>query len=140
MPIDEAIDDSRQNEDLIPPDTRRHRRLFNSRIQADGGLSDSDDEGEGGCRDHAHHRDRDSDRRSHSSEVKSKQVRHRCVYPEFGTSGAAGSTYGAGPSGHINVVHPISSRHLTVEAVLRRLLKADLRLSNLNHPSLMALH
>jgi len=47
------------------------------------------------------------------------------------SSGAAGSTHGAGPSGRTNAVRPILSGHL------RRLLKADLRLSN--HPLLSAL-
>ncbi|OJA18800.1 hypothetical protein AZE42_00840 [Rhizopogon vesiculosus] len=116
MPIDEAMDDSRQDEDLIPPDTRRHRRLLDSRIQADGELSDSDDEGEGGRRDHAHHRDRDSEPRSHSSEVESAAGRRFGIGVGILSSGAAGSTHGAGPSGHTTVVRPVLSGHLPMEA------------------------
>lgn len=57
MPIDEVMDDMNEDEDLISPDDRRHMRLLDSRRQADGELSDSDDEGEGGRRDHASHRE-----------------------------------------------------------------------------------
>lgn len=57
MPIDEMIDDPNQDEDLIPPNERRPMRLLDSRIQNDGELSDSDDEGEGGRRNHASHRE-----------------------------------------------------------------------------------
>ena len=85
---------------MIPPDTRRHRRLLDSRIQADGELSDSDDEGEGDVKDHAHHRDRDSEPRSHSSEVESAAGRRFGIGVGILSSGAAGSTHGAGPSGH----------------------------------------
>ena len=120
MPIDEAMDDSRQEEDSIPPHTRRHRRHLDSRLQADGQLSDSDDEGESGRRDHAHHRDRDSEARSHSSEVESAAGKSFGVGVGILGSGAAGLTHGAGPSGHTNVDRPILSGHL------RRLLKADL--------------
>jgi len=116
MPIDEAMDDLGQDEDLIPPDTRRHRRLLDSRIQADGELSDSDDEGEGGRRDHAHHRDRDSEPRSHSSEAESAAGRRFGIGVGILSSGAAGSTHGAGPSGHTNVVRPVLSGQLTMEA------------------------
>lgn len=55
-PHDEDLDDSSKDADLIPPDSRRHTRLLDSRTQADGELSDSDDEGEGGRRDHADHK------------------------------------------------------------------------------------
>ena len=130
MPIDEAMDDSRQDEDLIPADTRRHSRLLDSRIQADGELSDSDDEGESGRRDHAHHQVRDSEPRSHSSEVESATGRQCGIGVGILSSGAAGSAHGARPSRHTNAVRPILSGYL------RRLLKADLRLSN--HPLLMA--
>jgi histone deacetylase 1/2 len=116
MPIDEAMDDPQQNEDLIPSDTRRHRRLLDSRIQADGELSDSDDEGEGGRRDHTHHRDRGSEPRSHSSEVESAAGRRFGIGVGILSSGAAGSTHGAGPSGHNTVVRPVLSGHLTTEA------------------------
>ena len=103
---------------------------MDSRIQADGELSDSDDEGEGGRGDHPHHQDRDSEPRSHVSEVGSAAGRRFGIGVGILCSGAAGSTHGAGPNRHTNVV-PMLSGHL------RRLLKADLRLSD--HPFLMAL-
>jgi len=60
MPIDAAIEDPNEDEDLIDPNDRRPMRLLDSRRQADGELSDSDDEGEGGRRDHATYRDGES--------------------------------------------------------------------------------
>lgn len=100
MPIDAALDDPNADEDLIPPDERRPMRLLDSRRQADGELSDSDDEGEGGRRDHAKFRESDSVEGSGSH--------------KFGigggilTSGAA-STHGAGPSGHTTVARMLSA-------------------------------
>ncbi|KAL1681410.1 hypothetical protein EV122DRAFT_260747 [Schizophyllum commune] len=55
-PHDEDLADSSKDADLIPPDERRHTRLLDTRTQNDGELSDSDDEGEGGRRDHADHK------------------------------------------------------------------------------------
>jgi len=81
-------------------------------IQADGELSDSDDEGVGARRDHAHHRDRDSEPKSHSSEVERAERRRFGIDVGVLSSGAAGSTPGAGPSGHTNVVCPTLSGHL----------------------------
>lgn len=57
MPIDEEMDDPNADEELLPPDVRRPRTMLDSRRQADGELSDSDDEGEGERRDHASHRE-----------------------------------------------------------------------------------
>ena len=57
MAIDDALEDPNQDEDFMDPDDRRPMRLLDSRRQADGELSDSDDEGEGGRRDHASHRE-----------------------------------------------------------------------------------
>ena len=54
------MEDPNEDEDLIPPDVRRPQRLLDSRRQADGELSDSDDEGEDDRRNHASHRDKDS--------------------------------------------------------------------------------
>lgn len=54
------LEDPNADEDLIPPDERRPQRLLDSRIQADGELSDSDDEGDGGRKNHASHKERDS--------------------------------------------------------------------------------
>jgi histone deacetylase 1/2 len=52
-PMDDLMDDLNADEDMISQDERRPRRLLDSRRQADGELSDSDDEGEGGRRNHA---------------------------------------------------------------------------------------
>jgi hypothetical protein len=53
LPIDELMDDMNADEDLISPDERRPQRILDARRQAEGELSDSDDEGEGGRRNHA---------------------------------------------------------------------------------------
>ena len=45
---------------MIPANERRPQRLLDSRRQADGELSDSDDEGEDDRRNHASHKDPDS--------------------------------------------------------------------------------
>ncbi|KAG6381404.1 histone deacetylase complex, catalytic component RPD3 [Boletus reticuloceps] len=101
-PVDDLMDDMNQDEDLIPPDSRRHRRLLDSRVQADGELSDSEDEGEGGRRDYANHKDRGRESRSRSSETESGEMRR------FGIGGgilsAGASTHGAGPSGHTTLI------------------------------------
>ncbi|KZT06360.1 histone deacetylase [Laetiporus sulphureus 93-53] len=60
MPIDEMVEDLNEDEDMISQDERRPQKMLDSRRQADGELSDSDDEGEGGRRDHANHRESDS--------------------------------------------------------------------------------
>lgn len=54
------MDDLNEDDDLIPPDERRHTRLLDPRRQADGELSDSDDEGEDDRRNVQSHRDPDS--------------------------------------------------------------------------------
>lgn len=59
MPVDDIVEDD-PDEDMADPNDRRPMRLLDSRRQAEGELSDSDDEGEGGRRDHASHKDRDS--------------------------------------------------------------------------------
>ncbi|KAF7319991.1 Histone deacetylase [Mycena kentingensis (nom. inval.)] len=101
LPIDMALDDPNEDEDLIPPDTRRHRRLLDSRRQADGELSDSDDEGEGGRRDHADHRKPDS-----------TGVSTPTAGRKFGIMGAAsvgGGAAGAGPSAHTTVARVLEA-------------------------------
>jgi histone deacetylase 1/2 len=57
--MDAQVEDPNEDEDLISPDVRRPQRLLDSRRQADGELSDSDDEGEDDRRNHASHRDND---------------------------------------------------------------------------------
>lgn len=88
-PLDAQMDDPNEDEDLIPPDVRRPRRLLDSRRQADGELSDSDDEGEDDRRNHQSHREPDVTRR-------------------FGTTTGimqTGSTHGIGPT----ITLPMSS-------------------------------
>ena len=60
LPIDDVMEDLNKDEDNDDPDERRPIRLLDSRIQNDGELSDSEDEGEGGRRDRSSHRDPDS--------------------------------------------------------------------------------
>jgi len=99
MPIDTIIDDDPDEDDaeLINPNDRRPMRLLDSRRQPDGELSDSEDEGEGGRRNHASYRERDTN------------GGHK-----FGIGGGilnsgTASTHGAGPSGHHTVVRMLSS-------------------------------
>ncbi|KAJ3827391.1 histone deacetylase complex catalytic component RPD3 [Lentinula raphanica] len=99
LPIDAEMDDPNADEDLIPPDTRRPQRLLDTRIQNDGELSDSDDEGEGGRRNHARHRDLDSVENGGGGISGRKYglgagIMHTSTAP----------THGAGPSGHITDV------------------------------------
>lgn len=60
LPIDEALEDPNRDEDMLNPDERRPMRLLDSLIQRDDELSDSEDEGEGGRRNQARHRDPES--------------------------------------------------------------------------------
>ena len=60
MPIDEVLEDPNRDEDIVNPDKRRPMRLLDSLVQRDDELSDSEDEGEGGRKNHARHRDPDS--------------------------------------------------------------------------------
>ena len=54
------MDDPNHDEDTVNPDERRPMRLLDSLVQRDDELSDSEDEGEGGRRNEARHRDPDS--------------------------------------------------------------------------------
>lgn len=85
------MDDIRAEDDLIPPDERRPQRLLDFRRQDDGELSDSDDEGEGGRRDHAEHRDKADEKGTTHAQPAGR--------PPMGIMRAA-STGGAGPSAH----------------------------------------
>ncbi len=80
------MNDPDADEDLIPTDVRRPRKLMDSRIQADAEMSDSDDEGEGGRRDHASHRE----------------------LPEKATFRMGVADLAAGPSGHTTVARVLS--------------------------------
>lgn len=86
--------DDDDDDELIPPDVRRHRRLLDSRRQADGELSDSDDEGEGGRRNHKS--DRDSDEKLGTGMV--------------GILAAGPTSAHAGPSGQTTVERILSSK------------------------------
>ena len=94
LPIDADMADMNQDEDMIDPDERRPQRLLDERIQADGELSDSDDEGEGGRRDHASHRG------SPSSNGSQPVVGHKFGMGVGIMTAPTASTHGAGPSGH----------------------------------------
>ena len=89
------MDDLNQDEDTVNPDERRHQRLLDTRVQAEGEISDSDDEGEGGRRDHKSHKD---DGPMHS--------RKFIVTTGIMNAGLAASTHGAGPSGHPPAIPP----------------------------------
>jgi histone deacetylase 1/2 len=101
LPIDEELDDPGMNEDFEDPNDRRPMRLLDSRRQADGELSDSDDEGEGGRRNHGHYRDQDDE----------PNGTHK-----FGLGGGilnttSMATHGAGPSGHTTAVRILKSNN-----------------------------
>lgn len=104
MPIDDVLDDPNRDEDFEDMDERRPQRLLDSRRQADGELSDSDDEGEGGRRNHMRHRSRDS-------------VEADGTNRKFGmgvgimTSSTSTLAHGAGPSGHITATRILSTSH-----------------------------
>lgn len=102
LPIDDMIEDPNKDDDLIPPNERRPRRLLDARRQKDGELSDSDDEGEGGRRNHAHHRDRDSASRSDGNDS-ATNPRKFGMGVGIMSSMQAGTTHGAGPSGHTTI-------------------------------------
>lgn len=89
LPIDDLMDDLNQDEDTINPDDRRNQRLLDSRVQADGELSDSDDEGEGGRKNQHSHKD-------------DERVPARKFVTTTGimNPGASAASHGAGPSAH----------------------------------------
>ncbi|KAG6845639.1 hypothetical protein H0H87_005846 [Tephrocybe sp. NHM501043] len=102
LPIDDILDDPNRNEDFEDLNKRRPQRLLDSRRQADGELSDSDDEGEGGRRNHMRHRSVDADGTNR----------------KFGmgvgimTSSTSTLTHGAGPSGHATATRILSTSQL----------------------------
>ncbi|EGO02699.1 hypothetical protein SERLA73DRAFT_176038 [Serpula lacrymans var. lacrymans S7.3] len=107
IPVDDFMDDIDRDEDLTSQDIdiRRSLRLLDSRRQDDGELSDSDDEGEGGRRNHIRHDERDSpSSRSRSSCRENMGGRKFGIGVGIMTSGQAGSTHGAGPSGYTTAI------------------------------------
>lgn len=100
MPIDAQMDDSNEDEDLISSDERRPRRLLDHLRQNDADFSDSDDEGEGGRRNHSRYRDKDS--------IESNGNHKFGIGGGILTSGPA-NTHGAGPSAHTTAVRILSS-------------------------------
>ncbi|KAF6766206.1 histone deacetylase complex, catalytic component RPD3 [Ephemerocybe angulata] len=95
MPIDAALEDPNEDEDMDDPDDRRPMRLLDSRRQADGELSDSEDEGEGGRRDHTSHKEFSSRNLGEGA--------HKFGMGVGILASSTGATHGAGPSGHTNV-------------------------------------
>lgn len=103
------MDDPSRDDDLIPPDVRRPQRLLDSMVQGDGELSDSEDEGEGGRRDHASH--------------KSRERESPGTGPKFGLGvgilNSVAATHGAGPSSHNTLpraLEPSDSMEIDVSA------------------------
>ena len=90
LPIDDLMDDLNQDEDTVDPDDRRNRRLLDSRVQADGELSDSDDEGEGGRKNQHSHKDDDD----------LVPARKFVTTTGIMNPGASAASHGAGPSAH----------------------------------------
>ncbi|TFK20159.1 histone deacetylase complex, catalytic component RPD3 [Coprinopsis marcescibilis] len=104
MPIDADLEDPNQDEDMEDPNDRRPMRLLDSRIQHDGELSDSDDEGDGDRRDHASHKERqtngDRDRQGSG---------HKFGMGVGILASSSGATHGAGPSGHTTAARILSA-------------------------------
>ena len=90
LPIDDLMDDLNQDEDTIDPDDRRNQRLLDSRVQADGELSDSDDE-DGGGRKNKH---------SHKDDDDLVPARKFVTTTGIMNPGASAASHGAGPSAH----------------------------------------
>jgi histone deacetylase 1/2 len=90
LPIDDLMDDLNQDEDTVDPDDRRNQRLLDSRVQADGELSDSDDEGEGGRKNQHSHKDDDG----------LVPARKFVTTTGIMNPGASAASHGAGPSAH----------------------------------------
>ncbi|KAH8100507.1 histone deacetylase [Cristinia sonorae] len=86
VPLDAVMDDPNEDEELIPKDVRRPQRLLDARRQADGELSDSDDEGE-------------DDRRNHHSNKSPDSVAHPTGRRAAVGIMSTGSTHGIGTSG-----------------------------------------
>ena len=82
------------------PNDRRPMRLLDSRLQDDGELSDSDDEGEGGRRDHMSHKDLID---------KNAEGNHKFGMGVGILASSIGATHGAGPSGHHTIARVIST-------------------------------
>lgn len=99
MPIDEDLEDPNQDEDMEDPNDRRPQRLLDSRRQADGELSDSDDEGEDDRRNHESHKDLDPSREG---------VGHKFGMNIGIMASQQNPTHGAGPSGHHSMVRVLS--------------------------------
>ena len=108
MPIDDMIEDQNKDEDLISSDERRPRSMLDSRRQVDGELSDSDDEGEGGRRNHSSYRDVDS--------AESNGGLKFGIGGGILAAGPASSTHGAGPSGHTTTARIAKSPPVAVVA------------------------
>ncbi|KAI9512337.1 histone deacetylase complex catalytic component RPD3 [Russula earlei] len=95
LPIDAQMEDLNEDEDMLDPDERRPQRMLDRRVQADGELSDSDDEGEATG--------------SSSRGLKFGMGMGIMTAP-------AVSTHGAGPSGHMTIPPPSSLGGLDLDA------------------------
>lgn len=100
MPIDDDLEDPNRDEDMDDPNERRPQRLLDSRRQADGELSDSDDEGEDDRRNHESHKDLDM--------LNREGVGHKFGMNIGILASQQNPTHGAGPSGHNTMVRVLS--------------------------------
>ncbi|TFL06465.1 histone deacetylase complex, catalytic component RPD3 [Pterulicium gracile] len=110
-PMDALLDDPNHDEDasLIEPDTRRPRRLLDYMVQGDHELSDSEDEGEGGRRNHHSHSGQDS-----TDGTEGNIGERKLIGSGIMSSGTA-STHGAGPSGHTTAIRVLQSSAVPTE-------------------------
>ncbi|KAF9014981.1 histone deacetylase complex, catalytic component RPD3 [Cyathus striatus] len=102
-PIDAVMEDVDAADDLFDPNDRRPVGIMDSRRQGDGELSDSDDEGDGGRRNHADHKAR-------ASSTESTGTNRKFGMGAMGILASGSSTtHGAGPSGHTTAVRILSN-------------------------------
>lgn len=127
LPIDAAMDDPNQDEDTISPEKRRPMRLLDALVQPEGELSDSEDEGEGGRRDHKRHRDPES-----VTEGLGRRFGVGVGIMGGGSTAAAGAGSG-GPSVH-TTVETIVRRKSDVDAA-----PADMDVDEPSSPGLLSL-
>lgn len=105
------MDDLNRDEDTIDPDDRRNQRLLDSRVQADGELSDSDDEGEGGRK----------NQHSHKGDGTTVPARKFVTTTGIMNPGASAASHGAGPSAHPPTSIPtalVTAEEMDVDDVL----------------------
>lgn len=116
LPIDDALEDPNRDEDNENPDKRRPMRLLDALVQRDDEFSDSEDEGEGGRRDRARHRDTDGSTKTTPKRFGVGVGIMGAAPPGVGSaatqpSAAVGGS--GGPSAHSPVVEALARRKET---------------------------